>query len=106
MINGYKLAFLIACLVGIILLQVFLSKKNSKWLGLILPTISLAYSVIAVLGFANYDGQTGLGAFMSLVLILVYSNIPTALFLIIYFHYKEKRKKLSELDKMNIHDLH
>ncbi len=106
MINGYNLIFLIAILVGIILLQVFLSKKNSKWLGLILPTITLAYSLLAVLGFANYEGEAGLSTLMSLGLVFIYSNIPTALFLIIYFHYKEKRKKLSDLDKMNIQDLH
>ncbi|MDR1689756.1 MAG: hypothetical protein LBS21_14285 [Clostridiales bacterium] len=43
---------------GIVILQIFLSRKENKWLGLILPIISLCISVISVLGVAFYSTVT------------------------------------------------
>lgn len=46
------LLVLLALGVGIILLQIYLSKKKNKWLGLILPIISFCISLIAVFNIA------------------------------------------------------
>ena len=46
------LIVLLAIGAGIIWLQIFLSKKENKWLGLLLPIISLCISLIAVFGIA------------------------------------------------------
>ena len=40
---------------GIIVLQVYLSKFESKWPGLILPMISFGLSVLAILGLMLYS---------------------------------------------------
>ena len=45
--------------VGIIFLQIHWSKKDSKFLGLILPCISFFYSLLMLYGFAVYDNMSG-----------------------------------------------
>lgn len=47
------LAFLVF-LAGSIWLQIFLSKKQNKWLGLIIPLICFVFSIMAVLSLAMY----------------------------------------------------
>ena len=49
------LVIIIVGFAGLVVLQVFLSKKDSKWLGLILPIITFCISVIAVLGMAAFS---------------------------------------------------
>ncbi len=106
----FKTMILILVVIGVILLQIFLSKKESKWLGLILPIISFLYSTLAVAGYLAYNfggsgNEVAASSFFPIISLFVYSNIPTVIFLLIYYHYKEKRTKLRELDKMNIQDL-
>ena len=48
------LLVLLALGVGIILLQIYLSKKENKWSGLVLPIISFCISLIAVFNIAAY----------------------------------------------------
>ena len=47
------LVIIVVGLAGLIALQIFLSKKESKWPGLILPIISFCLSVVVVLGMAG-----------------------------------------------------
>ena len=124
------LAFLVF-LAGSIWLQIFLSKKQNKWLGLIIPLICFVFSIMDVLSLAMYTNTaiTSLtdvndGAKLSdkitiihsekssmfsmlatVVPVFLISNIPTIIFLAIYFACREKLKLRTELDKMNIQDL-
>lgn len=99
------LFFVLVLLIGGVFLQIFLSKKKSRWFGLILPIITLLYSVLMVLGIAAYDGMTGGEIFMLIASTFLISNIPTIILLGIYFGCREKMKIHSQLDKMNIQDL-
>lgn len=99
------LFIVIVLLVGGIFLQIFLSKKKSKWFGLILPTITFLYSVLMVLSIAVFNGMTGGEVFMLIASTFIFSNIPTIVLLSIYFGCREKMKIRSQLDKMNIQDL-
>lgn len=119
--------------VGVILLQIYLSKKQNKWLGLIFPGICLIISIFAVLGIATYTSYTtqtvqtigengkvvneiinsapnknnvdlASAIFRSIVVFLTY-NIPTAILLAIYAGCRDKKRKNLELEKMNIQDL-
>ena len=127
-----NILFLLVFVVGGIFLQIFLSKRKSKWFGLLLPTICLLFSLIAVLNIPAYtsgeltmqqiaqDGSvveesvieqhkqpianTGTTVFQMFVVFLLY-NIPTAILLTIYFACRENIKKISQLEKMNIQDL-
>lgn len=90
-------------LVAIILLQIILSKRESKWLGLIIPIISFGLSILWVLGIPYYLSFSGL--IFKVILVFIIANIPTAIFLAIYFIYRKKVNQMSEIDKMNIQDL-
>jgi len=92
-------------LVGAIFLQIFLSKKKSKWFGLILPTVTFLYSLLMILNIADFEGMRGGEIFMLIASTFLISNIPTIVLLGIYFGCREKMKLRSQLDKMNIQDL-
>jgi hypothetical protein len=99
------LFLVLGLLVGAIFLQIFLSKKKSKWFGLILPTITFLYSLLMVFSIAVFDAMTGGEVFMLITSTFLLSNIPTIVLLGIYFGCREKMKIRSQLDKMNIQDL-
>lgn len=88
--------------VGSVLLQIFLSRRESKWPGLVLPIFSSLYSLVMVFSAVAYNGGIPWGPILAS---LILGNIPTALLLVIYFACREKFRKRSELDKMHINDL-
>lgn len=90
---------------GAIALQVFLSKKQNKFIGLILPTITLLYSLIMVLNVVFEETMTNWQVFFTLFSTFFIGNIPTIILLAIYFGIREKMKIESELDKTRIKDL-
>lgn len=106
---------------GAIVLQIFLSEKESKWPGLILPAITLLFSLLVVFGLTAYTTSAGiiqngkvimnsvnnypLGAILTGLYIFALYNIPTVILLVIFFACREKRKKNREIEKMNIQDL-
>ncbi|MFT5872158.1 MAG: uncharacterized membrane-anchored protein YitT (DUF2179 family) [Clostridium sp.] len=93
-------------LLGIIILQIFLSKRENKWLGLILPIINVFFSTMAVLVSAAFTGQPIDQSIMQLIMEFLVSNISTIILIAIYFACREKFKKKKEIDKMNIQDLY
>lgn len=124
------IAFLIAIVVGAMFLQMHLSKKESKWLGLILPIITLAISLMAVMGMAVFiqpgtithsnliDGELVTtiiseggnreripGAIGGVIYTFIVMNLPTAVLLIIYAACRGKRNKQRALEKMSVQDL-
>lgn len=102
---GINLLIILIIMVGAICLQIFLSKRESKWFGLILPFIAFAYSLVIVFSFAIYDGMTGWNVFTFIISIFLTANIPTIILLAIYFGCREKIKRKKALEKMNIQDL-
>ncbi|MCL2856681.1 MAG: hypothetical protein FWE19_03010 [Oscillospiraceae bacterium] len=122
------LAILLAVLVGIVFLQVYLSKKESKWPGLLLPLITFIISIMAVLGMAVYvetgvftqaeyiDGEwvvvleevrreVTLGAVAGIISTFLLMNIPTVILLVIYASCRGKQCRQRALEKMSIQDL-
>ncbi len=96
--------FFLIIFVGAIALQVFLSKRESKFLGLILPIISVLNSLIIVLNIAG-DAMTKTQILIALVSAFLIGNIPTIILMAIYFGIREKMKIKAELDKTRIKDL-
>ena len=88
--------------VGVILLQIFLSKRESRWPGLLLPLVTFLYSLVMALSVVAYDGGI---PWVPILASLILGNIPTVILLAIYFACREKFRKRSELDKMSIDDL-
>ena len=129
------LLFLLAVGAGVILLQVFLSKKESKWLGLILPAISLLISLVAVFSIAAYTTtgtlslqtldesgvviqeevvetpnatesfQNTSSLILTVVSVFLLYNIPTIVLLAIYFGCREKQRQRKALEQMQAQDL-
>ncbi len=88
--------------VGVVLLQIFLSRREGRWPGLMLPLLAFLYSLLLALNVqATGDGLPWGPLLASLVL----GNIPTAILLAIYAACREKRRRNSDMDKMNIQDL-
>ncbi|NLM35137.1 MAG: hypothetical protein GX206_06825 [Clostridiales bacterium] len=117
--------FIIVIFALSILLQIYLSKQN-KWSGLVIPGICLLLSIVPILNTPAYynstktviekngevisevvtkDNANGDAAIGSLVLLFLVCNIPTAVYLAIYFACRGKEKNNSELEKMTIQDL-
>ena len=78
----------------VIFLQIFLSKKKSKWFGLILPIITFLYSLLMIYNIPVFDEMSGGEIFILLVSTFLITNIQTILLLGIYLGCRVK---------MNIH---
>lgn len=97
------LLVLLVLAVGGVLLQIFLSKRESKWPGLVLPVISFLWSLLYLFNLMD-TGSVVRNILMAILTILL-TNIPTLVLLAIYWAVREKRRKRSEIEKMNIDDL-
>lgn len=68
-----------------ILLQVFLSRRKSKWPGLVLPAISFLASFLYPFVLIVPAASTTFGFIFRMMETWLLVNIPTAIFLAIYF---------------------
>ncbi|MCL1789057.1 MAG: hypothetical protein FWG33_01735 [Oscillospiraceae bacterium] len=118
------LLFIIA---GMVVLQIYLSKRDNKWLGLILPFIGIGVSLTAILGtvFFTSPGSTVISydeygnviheetikelfhidpatIIMTIVNFLLF-NIPSIILLLIYFACRESVKRRTALESENHH---
>lgn len=89
-------------IVGGVALQIFLSRRKSKWLGLILPLLTFLYALALTLNVTSIDGAFPWGALLAAFLL---GNIPTLVLLAIYWAAREKFRVRDQIDKMNIDDL-
>lgn len=110
MFNPINALITLALLVGIVLLQIFLSRRESRWPGLILPGLSFLFSLCVTYGAALYaympTQDTALeDVIISTLLLFLSYNIPTLVLLAIYFACRGKYNRKKQLNKMNIQDL-
>lgn len=129
----FNMLLLAAVLAGIIALEVWLSRRKSRWPGLIMPIISFALSLLLVFGFVAFsavsatselqvtEAETGeiihqeqrveevsdwtLGDTVQLGILLLVGNIPTFVLLGTYYIGREKLRRDKLLEKMHIQDL-
>ena len=90
-------------IIGMIVLQIFLSRTERRWPGLILPICTLLYALLVCMNVVRVGSVAETVLFMALLFLLF--NIPTYILLAIYFICRQRRKKRKMLDKMNIQDL-
>lgn len=110
MFNPINALITLALLVGIVLLQIFLSRRESRWPGLVLPSLTFLFSLCVTLGAALYayvptEHQSFGDILVPTLLLFLMYNIPTLVLLGIYFACREKYSRKKQLDKMNIQDL-
>jgi len=101
-VTGTLIALLIF-MVGAVLLQIFLSRRESRWPGLVLPGICVLFSLIAVLSVAALGGV--MESIVTILVVLVLYNLPTLVLLAIYAACRSGRRRRSEADAMRIRDL-
>jgi len=90
--------------IGLVCLQIFLSRCESRWLGLILPFISFGFSLIVVLGIGTYGMELG-DLIVMILLTLLIANIPTFLLMAIYAGCREMLRRKKSIERMSIQDL-
>lgn len=96
---------LLLFLCGILLLQIFLSRRESRWPGLVLPLFAFLTSLIYPLSMAApMDGGTA-GFIASVLLVWLLGNLPTAILLAVYFSCRGKERQRKEMEKLNLQDL-
>ena len=100
-----NLIITLAFLAGVIILQIYLSKKESKWPGLVLPIIAFLFGLLYPLNMVVPSEGVDVGFFVQMVMVWLLGNIPTIVFLAIYFGCREKKRRNKQLEKMNIQDL-
>ena len=105
LVLSINLLILLAVLAGGICLQVFLSKRESKWFGLILPFICFACSIAMLLLMFIPPNMTPWGVFSQAAITFLFANIPTIVLLAIYFGCRETIRRKNDIEKMNIQDL-
>ena len=95
----------VGILVGIVFLQIFLSTKESKKLGLILPSINFVISILISLIYLLNALTLDVSIFIGILIVFIAYNVPTVILMSIYYACRNKYKKKHEIDKMNIQDL-
>ncbi len=105
------LVIVLAVFIGICFLQAHLSKKENKWLGLIIPIVKLSLSFLLI-GLTYIEMLTYLDdpssitlPFRNIIFIGGICNITTVIYFIIYLICRKKLKNKSAVDKMKIKDL-
>lgn len=90
-------------LIGGILLQIFLSRRESRWPGLILPLLAFLNSLLLPLNVMD-TGSVSQNILLVLVTLLA-GNIPTLILLAIYWAAREKYRVRDQMEKMGKQDI-
>ena len=98
-----SLIILLVFLVGIVLLQIFLSRRESRWPGLILPLMTFLCSLLGPLNVAD-TGSVSRNVLLVAVTLLA-GNIPTLVLLAIYWAAREKYRVRDQMEKMGKQDI-
>ena len=92
-------------IVGIVCLQIFLSKRESKWPGLVLPILAFLFGLLYPLNMVAPDEGVTVSFIIQMFIVWLMGNIPTIILLAIYFGCRGKQRRHKQLNKMNIQDL-
>lgn len=98
-----SLVILLVFVVGGVLLQIFLSRRESRWPGLVLPLLAFLYALLLVLNLRD-TGSVSQNV-LTLLAALLAGNIPTLVLLAVYWAAREKRRVKSQMEKMKIDEL-
>lgn len=97
---------------AVIALQVYLSRRQAWWPGLVLPALWFIYTLFAVVAAVTgyyYVYEVPLPLSIDLVvsfpLSMLQANIPTFVLLAVYFFCRSRRRRQKQLDKMQVQDL-
>lgn len=92
-------------LIGGIILQIVLSNKKNRFLGLIIPSLTFILITSQFSYFIYRIGGFDIRAIFTYIIMLVQLNIPTIVLILIYGYCRYRIGKKDKVDKMNIQDL-
>lgn len=98
-----SLIILLVFLVGIVLLQIFLSRRESRWPGLVLPLLTFLSALLLPLNVMD-TGSVSENILLAVVTLLA-GNIPTLVLLAIYWAAREKFRVRNQMEKMGKQDI-
>ncbi len=88
--------------VGLCFFQRWLSRMDRRWPGMVLPVMAFALSVVFVLVTTSWDPLGYrielVGMFLELAGKFLAANIPTLVFLVIYFLCRRGREERTKMD--------
>ncbi len=87
----FSSVIVIVILAAIVWLQIFLSKRERKWPGLVLPIIAFLFSLIFPLNMMALPGSEIVSLVFQILIIWLLGNIPTIILMAIYFSCRRKR---------------
>ncbi len=90
-------------LVGGVLLQIFLSRRENRWPGLVLPLLTLLSSLLLPLNVMDTGSVSK--NILAVVVTLLAGNIPTLVLLAIYWAAREKLRVRDQMEKMGKQDI-
>lgn len=90
-------------LVGGVLLQIFLSRRENCWPGLVLPLLTFLCSLLGPLNAAD-TGSVSRNILLVVVTLLA-GNIPTMVLLAVYWAAREKLRVGKQMEKMGKQDI-
>ena len=89
-----RIIVLLAILAAIIISQIYLSKRENKWCGLILPIISFLFALLIVpLNTMLPASGINMDYIVNRVCAFVVYNIPTVVFMVIYIVCRKGKNK-------------
>ena len=88
---------------GGVLLQIYLSRRESRWPGLVLPLLTFLCSLLGPLNAAD-TGSVSQNVLLVLVTLLA-GNIPTLVLLAVYWAAREKFRVGKQMEKMGKQDI-
>lgn len=98
-----SLVILLAFVVGGVLLQIFLSKRESRWPGLVLPLLTFLSSLLLPLNVMDTGSVSR--NILAVAVTLLAGNIPTLVLLAIYWAVREKLRVRDQMEKMGKQDI-
>lgn len=90
-------------LVGGVLLQIFLSRRENRWPGLVLPLLTFLSSLLLPLNVMDTGSVSK--NILAVVVTLLAGNIPTLVLLAIYWAAREKLRVRDQMEKMGKQDI-
>lgn len=100
-----RLTVMLALAVGVVFLQGFLSRRESKWPGLALPALAFLWGLLYPLNMMAPAGGSTVGSVAAVLVVWLLGNIPTMILLAVYAACRGKRRRERQMDQMKTQDL-
>ncbi len=95
LLTGVICLVIIAALGGA---QYFLSTRENRWLGLILPVLFMLYSMLMMVQVTIFSFDSVLDVFLQMLMVFFLCNIPTLVLVVIYAACRSKMEPAEDME--------